>query len=265
MDTAPFAVWTDYFTRNRVRQTRIEAAVDWNARCSLPPAARGAIARSLQRFELGESGEGDHLLGLAARTGDADYVDAVRLLIAEEQRHSALFGRGLRHLMAPSLHGHWTDRVFTLLRRSLGLDTEVALFLVAETVALDWFETLADSPDPVLAGIGRRVVADEREHIRFQIDRLHLDLRPLPALVRVGVAAVWAAAAVGAASVLVVGHAEAMRACGKRPAIVWARGLRMFFRSAHLVLTGPAGRVLGPSVARPDLVGPQPRADTVVT
>lgn len=262
--TAPFIAWVDYFTRNRVRQERIEATVDWNAPCTLPPDARAAIARSLQRFELGESGEGTHLLGLAERAGDLAYVDAVRLLIAEEQRHSALFGRGLRHLMAPSLPGHWTDRSFTLLRRSLGLDTEIALFLVAETVALDWFEALAASLDPVLAGIGRRIVADEREHIRFQIDRLHLDLRRRSAVARLGIAVVWSTVAVGAATVLVVGHAEAMRACGRRPGGVWRRGLHTFARSARTVLTGPADRVLGPSVVRPDLVGPLPRVDTVV-
>jgi len=257
---SPFAVWTDYFTRNRVRQRRIEATVDWDAPCALPDDARRAIAHSFQRFELGESGEGEHLLGLAARTGDPDYVAAVRLLVAEEQRHSALFGRGLRHLTARSLPGHWTDRVFTLLRRSIGLDTEVALFLVAETVALDWFEALATSPDPVVSGIGRRITADEREHVRFQIDRLHRDLRPKPLAARAGIAAVWAAVAVGAATVLVTGHADALRACGRRPAVVWTRGLRTFARAVHAVLTGPRERVLGPSVPRPDLVGPQPRA-----
>jgi hypothetical protein len=252
---SPFDVWTDYFLRNRVRQERIEATVDWGARCTLPPRARRAVGRSFQRFELGESGDGDHLLALAERAGDPSYLEAVRLLVVEEQRHSALFGRGLRHLTAPSLHGHWSDRAFTLLRRSLGLDTEIALFLVAETVALDWFEALAAVPDPVLSGIGRRIVADEREHVRFQIDRLHLDLRPRSAAARLGIAAVWAVVAVGAATVLVLGHADAMRACGRRPAAVWARGLRTFHRSVRLVLTGPTDRVLGPSVRRPDLVG----------
>jgi hypothetical protein len=256
---APFDAWTEYFTRNRVRQRRIEAAVDWSAPCTLPPAARLAISRSFQRFELGESGEGEHLLGLAERAGDPSYVDAVRLLIAEEQRHSALFGRGLRHLTAPSLPGHWSDRVFTLLRRSLGLDTEIALFLVAETLALDWFDALTDCPDPVLSGIGRRIVADEREHVRFQIDRLHLDLRRRPLLARLGIAAVWSVVAVGAATVLVVGHAAAMRACGRSPGVVWLRGLRTFGRSAAAVLTGPPARMLGPSVPRPDLAGPLPR------
>jgi hypothetical protein len=257
--TSPFAVWTDYFTRNRERQRRIEATVDWDAPCTLPGEARRAIAHSFQRFELGESGEGEHLLALAARAGDPVYTRAVGLLIAEEQRHSALFGRGLRHLTAPSLPGHWSDRAFTLLRRSLGLDTEVALFLVAETVALDWFEALATSPDPVVSGIGRRITADEREHIRFQIDRLHRDLRPKPPAARAGIAVVWSVVALGAATVLVTGHAPALRACGRRPAVVWARGLRAFASALRAVLTGPRDRVLGPSVRRPDLVGPQPR------
>ena len=255
MTSSPFAAWADYFARNPIRQQRIEATVDWAAPCDLPAPVRRAMAHSFQRFELGESGDGVHLLRLAERTGDADYVAAVRLLVAEEQRHSALFGRGLQHLGVPSLRSHWSDRVFTLLRRSLGLDTEIALFLVAETVALDWFEALAAAaPDAVLAGVGRRIVADEREHVRFQIDRLHRDLRPLPRPARLGIAVVWTAVAVGAATVLAVGHRDAIRVCGRRPARVWLRGMRAFASAVRAVLTGPPERVLGPSVPRPDLV-----------
>jgi len=252
---SPFAAWADYFARNRLRRERIEATVDWDAPCALPDPVRRAMAHSFQRFELGESGDGTHLLGLAERTGDPDYVEAVRLLVVEEQAHSALFGRGLRHLGAPSLADHWSDRVFTLMRRSLGLDTEIALFLVAETVALDWFEALAaNGPDPVLAGVGRRIVADEREHVRFQIDRLHRDLRPRPLAARIGIALAWAPVALGAATVLAVGHRDAVRLCGRRPVQIWMRGLHGFAGAARIVLTGPADRVLGPSVPRPDLV-----------
>lgn len=252
---SPFAAWADYFARNRLRRERIEATVDWDATCTLPEPVRRAMAHSFQRFELGESGEGTHLLGLAERTGDPDYVEAVRLLVVEEQAHSALFGRGLRHLGAASLNDHWSDRVFTVLRRSLGLDTEIALFLVAETVALDWFEALAaHAPDAVLAGVGRRIVADEREHVRFQVDRLHRDLRPRPLGVRIGMAVAWVPVALGAATVLAVGHRKALRVCGRRPLEVWVRGLRGFAAAATTVLTGPTDRVLGPSVPRPDLV-----------
>lgn len=257
---SPFASWTDYFLRNRVRRARLDEDVEWTARCALPSAAARALARSFQRFELGERGDGDHLLGLAARTGDRAYLEAVHLLVEEEQAHSALFGRGLRHLGAPSLGRHWSDVGFTLLRRAMGLDTEIALFLIAESVALDWFVALAASPDPVVAGIGRRIVVDEREHLRFQIDRLRLDLRGRSSAARLGIALVWAVAAVGAATVLAVGHAPALRACGRRPAVIWVRGLRTFAASARGVLAGPADGWLGPGEPRPDLVGSDPAA-----
>ncbi|GAA1998423.1 hypothetical protein GCM10009777_39640 [Microbacterium pumilum] len=72
------------------------------------------------------------------------------MLVAEEQLHSGLFRRGLRHLGAPPLASHWSDRVFTYLRRSLGLRTELALFLTAEAVAMPYFVVLARSgPDEV--------------------------------------------------------------------------------------------------------------------
>lgn len=249
---SPFDPWEEYFERNPQRQRRIESDVDWDAPCVLPAAARGAIAHSFQRFELGESGDGAHLLALAEERGDPAYTRSVRLLVAEEQRHSALFGRGLRHLGADPLPRHWSDAAFTALRRSLGLDTEIALFLVAETVALPWFEGLAGyAADPVVAGIGRRIVTDEREHVRFQIDRLHLDLRRRPVLVRAAVVVPWAAVAVAAAVVLTVGHAAALRECGLRPADVRRRGLRGFAAAVRQVVGGRPGRVLGPSVVLP--------------
>ena len=249
-----FEAWVDYFTRNTARQRAIEAEVDWAAPRTLPQSVRLAVGRSFQRFELGESGEGEHLLGLAERAGDPAYTEALRLLITEEQRHSALFGRGLAHLGVPPLRAHWSDRAFTALRRSLGLDTEIALFLVAETVALDWFIALAEAGgDEVLRGIGRRITTDEREHVRFQVDRLHHDLRGLPRAERLLVGVVWHVVALGAATVLAVGHAPALRACGRTPLQVWTRGLRTFRRAAAEVLHGDPLRESGPAVPRPDL------------
>ena len=119
--------------------------------------------RSFQRFELGESGDGRHLLAKAERAGDAQYTRALALLVAEEQRHSGLFARGLDHLGGASLPGHWSNTAFTALRRALGLRTELGLFLVAESVAVEYFGALAaGAPDPVLRAIGRRLENDER-------------------------------------------------------------------------------------------------------
>lgn len=223
--------WVQHFASNRALQRRVEEGVDWDAAvpATLTARDRTALVASLQRFALGEDGDDAHLLAKARDAGDPSYVRALELLVAEEQRHAALFRRGLDHLDAPPLTGHWSDVVFTTVRRALGLRTEIALFLVAETVAMDYFEALARyAPDPVVRGIGRRVALDEVNHVRFQVDRMHLALARVPTPVRSLVRGVWTLAAAGAATVLVVDHAASLRAVGLSPVGAWLGGMRSF-------------------------------------
>jgi hypothetical protein len=243
-----FEAWRDYFERNPARQQGIEASVDWDAPCTLPDATRRALMRSFQRFELGEAGEGKQLLRKAADAGDPVYLAALTLLVREEQRHSVLFARGLAHLGAPRLTSHWSDAAFTTLRRMLGLRTELALFLIAESTALEYFHALATAgPDAVIRGIGRRILTDEVEHLRFQVDRLRIgfDGMSLPGRLLVGVA--WGVIAAGAATVLTFDHGGALRACGIRPSDYWGRAMRHFRRAAGAVLSRPDRGVEGPS------------------
>lgn len=251
--TGPFDVWLAHFRANPTRQRAIEAQVDWSAPCTLDPPVRDAFVHSFQRFELGEDGDGARLLAKAERAGDVVYLAALRLLVAEEQRHSALFRRGLDHLGGDRLAAHWSDRAFTLLRRSLGLRTEVALFLVAEVVAMRYFVALErHAPDPVLRGIGRRIATDERDHLRFQIDRLRVGFRHAPAGVRAAVGAAWTVVALGATVVVVGDHRAALRACGIRPAAYAVTAVRDVVAAVRTVLGSHRHEVLGP-------VSPPPR------
>ncbi|HEU0256689.1 MAG TPA: ferritin-like domain-containing protein [Microbacteriaceae bacterium] len=255
-----FQVWVDYFQANPERQRRLERAWDPAAPVVLTTRQRRALVRSFQRFELGEGGDGVHLLAKARAAGDPAYTRALELLVVEEQKHSALFGVGLRRMKAPSLRGHWSDVAFTRLRRLLGLRTELALFLIAEAVAIEYFEALADSaPDPVLRGIGERIRTDEREHLRFQVDRLRVGFADASRVTKAIAGAAWWVVAVGAASVLCVDHAAALRICGRRPVAYWGRALRRFRGLARSALSIPrdlgtasAGRsrvfLLGPGV-----------------
>lgn len=247
-----FARWLTHFEANPARHEEIEAGVDWGAAATVDATARKAFVHSFQRFELGESGEGVRLLAKARAAGDPTYLAALTLLVSEERKHSALFGRGLAHLGAPTLASHWTDGAFTTLRRMLGLRTELALFLVAETVAMDYFTALAArAPDPVLRGIGRRIAADERNHIRFQIDRLRVGFRGTPRVVRAAVGLAWTVVAAGAATVLVVDHRAALRACGLAPLRYWRRAISRFVAAARQVLVDPSAPLLGPTDAWP--------------
>ena len=78
--------WLTYFEHNRASRT----SIPWDAGMHIDERLRGPIARSLQRFQLGESGDGAHLKRLAASTGDARYMAAIDLFVLEEQEHAAL-------------------------------------------------------------------------------------------------------------------------------------------------------------------------------
>ena len=232
-----FSPWERHFELNAGHS--LEAQLDRAAPCRLNESDRQAFVRSLQRFELGERGDGAHLLAAAERAGDATYTRALALLVIEEQRHSSLFGQALRHLGGEPLAGHWSDTAFTMLRRALGLRTELGLFLVAESVALEYFGALATAaPDPVLRAIGARVCRDELNHLRFQVARLAQAFTGTPAPIR------WAARiallTIGTCAAMVVAfdHRAALRACDRQPIRYACRALRHLRRHLDLALAG---------------------------
>ena len=75
--------WHEYFATNA--QSLLD--IPWQLGPELT-AEKAAIGRSLQEFQAGESSEGRHLLHYAQqdaeRTGDREYLAAIRLFIAEE-------------------------------------------------------------------------------------------------------------------------------------------------------------------------------------
>jgi hypothetical protein len=253
---ATAAEWIGHFHRNAERHLAPEELIPADVPSPLDARTRRAFVRSFQRFALGESGDGAHLLGMATAAGDPAYTHALALLVREEQKHAALFLRALDHLDAPALPAHWTDAAFTRLRHLIGLRTEISLFLIAETVATGYFQALADhAPDPALRALGRRIADDERDHVRFQIDRLRTGFRDTPAPVRALVGAAWTVVAAGAATVIVVDHRAALRACGVTPRAYWHRAMRGFGAAARSVLVDPRAPLLGPSDAGRGIAG----------
>jgi hypothetical protein len=252
--TSAFEVWAEYFEANLARHERLDAKIPWSARSQLRSVDRVAIAKSLQRFELGERGEGTGLLSKAAARGDAVYDDALVLFVQEEQKHSALFAAALERFGVEPLTEHWSDAVFIVLRRLMGLRTEITLFLIAETVALEYFGALHTSADPVIRGVAERVLTDEVEHIRFQIDQLRVGFEGVPVGVRMLAAAAAWTVALGAATVVALDHGPALRACGLRPLRFWGRALRHFRRAAARAFrlgraAAGAAAPLGPTAA----------------
>ena len=163
--------WVAYFVRNSSREAALR--LDHPAKIMLPPAKRAAMVRTLRRFHLGESGEGTYLKRFAASCGDASYERAIELFVAEEQAHSRWFGLLLRHLEAKPLQHHWSDAIFTSVRRAGGLHFELVTFLTAEIIAQRFFGLLSKHcGDATCSRVFAQIVRDESAHIAFHIDTL---------------------------------------------------------------------------------------------
>src|SRR6187551_2309086 len=112
--------WKKYYQEN----AKSLMEIPWHLGYELNEEEKQAITSSVQDFQTGESSEGRHLIQYAkehaAQTGDHEYVEAIRVFIAEEQRHA----RDLAHFMQinaiPLVKTTFTDSVFRKLRQIFG-------------------------------------------------------------------------------------------------------------------------------------------------
>ncbi|HET9494902.1 MAG TPA: ferritin-like domain-containing protein, partial [Chloroflexia bacterium] len=180
--------WYDYFRQNAASRM----AIPWERGIEVESALRGPLVRSLQRFQVGEKGDGKHLIRSAAATGDPEYAATVELFIKEEQAHSALLARLLDGMGAPLIGWHWSDACFVLVRRLSGLKLELMVLLAAEMIAKRYYRALYEgTADPVLRAAFGQIIHDEDGHVAFHCDYLGRAFRPLPLLVRLAVMGAW--------------------------------------------------------------------------
>ncbi|GAA3006226.1 hypothetical protein GCM10020229_17570 [Kitasatospora albolonga] len=233
-----FAQWVDHFHAEAARRAAT-AEPDWSAGAQLPDT----VWASLQKFQVGEDGDGANLIGKADKEGDPDYALAARLFVAEEQNHARLLARLLEAGGRPTLDGHWSDRIFVRVRRLLGMRTELLVLMIAELVAVPYYRAVRDgAADPLVSEVAGRIMADEERHIPFHCDRLADSLAELgPAARRVTVGG-WRLLLLAAALFVAVDHGPALRDLGARR----TRFVRDVFRLSGPVavaILGEAGRV----------------------
>ncbi len=207
-----FAQWIREFESERERR-RETGDPHWEQGARLD----GAVWVSVQRFQVGEDGDGTNLIRKADEAGDDTYTEAARLFIAEEQNHALLLAQLLTAGGMPTIAGHWSDRVFVWLRRLLNLRMELLTLMVAEVVALRYYRALRDgTDDPLTSDVAARILADEQRHVPFHCARLHLSLAELPRLLRRPVLAAWRLLLLAACLVVAVDHGRALRRLGLR-------------------------------------------------
>ncbi|MCI0714316.1 MAG: ferritin-like domain-containing protein [Chloroflexi bacterium] len=161
--------WVDYFVRNRDQLLDIA----WMDSYELTVAERAAITKSVQQFQLGEQSDGKRFIFLAeryiARTGDTDYLEALHLFIAEEQRHSRDLARFMHQQHIPCIESHPVDSVFRWLRRLFNLELEIVVLLSAEVIACTFYKALYDATESkTLRDLCRQILRDEVQHLKFQ-------------------------------------------------------------------------------------------------
>ena len=166
--------WLHHFEQNRHALLEIP----WEAGPELDPAERRAVARSIAEFQRGESSEGRHLLRYAQEyseaSGDRDYFPAIRLFIAEEQRHARDLARFMVRNGLPLAERSFADSAFRRLRNLLGtLEVSIAVLIQAEIVAQVYYAALQKATDSrVLRRLCEQILQDEAHHVRFQAEQL---------------------------------------------------------------------------------------------
>jgi len=167
------ADWIRYFESNRWDPDSLVENKD----VELSRRAKTAIAKSIQTFQLGESGEGKHFLKCARRwaeeTGDHDYVTALELFIKEEQNHAAALAAFMARAGIPRLEKELSDNMFRWLRHRAGLELTITVLITAEIIARVYYPALRKATSSHwLRKICEHISRDEVAHIRFQGQRL---------------------------------------------------------------------------------------------
>lgn len=194
--------WLAHFRANRARPTPPlpERVTD------LPAWMRGPIVASLQRFQIGETGEGT-IARQIEESGDPAIdeaiVECVRLWIREEGRHARELGDLLAALDAAPLSRDVSQWLFKTARRALGVRTKLSVIFVAEVVGLVFYGLVRDRvPSIALASTAAALHDDESAHLDFLIALMRcMTARRagiFRALVRTQLAATTTAALLGA-------------------------------------------------------------------
>lgn len=243
--------WLAYFEHNRDHR----AHIPWNLALNIEPHLLRSLIRSLQRFQVGESGEGRHLRAAAAKTGDTDYMRSIDLFIKEEQEHARMMSRVLTSLNAPLLTSHWTDNCFILLRRLFNINHELLVLLMPEMIAKRYFRAVHDgTSDPVVRAMCAQILHDEEGHVAFHIEFLQRAFASMALPTRMLARFVWRMFYRLACAVVILDHRSLLKAANVSPArFFWDCELIFDETAAAIFSSAPSHNVAAVVLARASL------------
>jgi hypothetical protein len=232
--------WLNYFEQNGKNRN----PVPWERGIQVELRLNAPLVRSLQKFQLGESGDGRKLKQHAKNTGDPIYAAAIDLFIKEEQEHSRLMGRILDELNAPRLRSHWSDWCFVTMRRLFGLHQELMVLLMPEMIAKRYFRALHDGTgNAVLKAVFLQIAQDEDGHLAFHIEYLRRAFQRMSFTRRILVLVIWRIAFRVTCLAVMLDHWPVLNAVGIKPRQFWDDCGEIFdevaagiFSPAHLLV-----------------------------
>jgi hypothetical protein len=164
------AAWRSYFESNRHRPDALVPDI----LAGVPASLRTELVRSLRIFQAGETGEGRIVAEAARQPGsrhDADFVEALRLYVAEEGRHARELGLLVRALGGEPSHTHPSAERFRTVRRLIGFRTKMMVLAGAEVVGGMFYDLVARRAGcTALSRVLGVIVHEERAHLVFQRD-----------------------------------------------------------------------------------------------
>lgn len=227
------AEWLAYFESNKKNKQPIV----WPQYLDIPFSVRVPIIKSLQRFQVGETGDGTHLRQYAKTLNDPLYEQCIDLFIKEENGHAQILARVIELMDGYLITWHWSDYAFVTMRHLLGLKTEIFIILTAEIVGKSFYRACADRlPEPCLRAIFSDIVLDEIAHLKFHWSFMRKEMSPCPHFARWLIYYFWSAVFLGISCVFVVDHREALRALGRTPRDFLHECFRQFRQDARPAL-----------------------------
>ncbi len=210
------AEWVAYFRHNADHLM----PVPWEGGAGVTPEELAEIVTSLQAWQLGETSDGARLLKTseahADAIGDPEFVDAIKLFTAEEQRHGEELGLFLDAAGVPRANRDLGDSLFRVFRHFLmRMEVWASVVVVIEVHALLYYAAIRRATgSALLRRICEQILRDEVPHIRFQCERLAIIRRRRTWAGRALTAAAQRVLFVGITAAVWVAHRRALRAGG---------------------------------------------------
>ncbi|HYV49319.1 MAG TPA: ferritin-like domain-containing protein [Myxococcaceae bacterium] len=208
--------WRWRYWRERLEQNAQRPIPGTEAPAWLTPTQHALVLRSLQEFQLGETGEGrvaHQIDGVTWEGVDDDLRALIKLWVREEGRHARVLALMVRGMGGKLLTRHWSTGAFQGLRRRLGVRFKLFVALTAEVAGAVFYGLLARAlPRSPMASALEELERDEGVHLRFQSELFGMLGRHW--LTHVAIQAGWLFFALGVSAMVWWQHAPTLASLG---------------------------------------------------